>query len=106
MAKLSGMPYYYFAKAIDYDDGEYGVAILSMYPMESMKNTQLPTLAETKGELRTLASVVITLPKGKKMVFACTHLDAQREDTNRLLQINKIIESLDEETSCSYCRRF
>jgi len=92
LAKLSGMPYYYFAKAIDYDGGEYGVAILSKLPMEAMKNTPLPTEAETKGEPRTLATAVIQLPNGKKIIFASTHLDAQRQDTNRYLQINKIVD--------------
>ena len=43
LARLSGMPYYYFAKAIDYDGGEYGLAILSKFPMEEMKSTHLPT---------------------------------------------------------------
>ncbi len=97
LAKLSGMPYYYFAKAIDYDGGEYGVAILSRLPMEAMKNISLPTAAETKGEPRTLATAIIRLPHNKEIVFACTHLDAQNSDTNRLLQINKIVEILQQE---------
>jgi len=33
----------------------------------------------------------------KKIVFACTHLDAQKADTNRLLQIKKIAEILQDE---------
>ena len=97
LAKLSGMPYYYFAKAIDYDGGEYGVAILSRFRMETLKNTPLPTAEGTGGEHRTLATAVISLPKGKKIVFACTHLDAQKSDTNRLLQIDKITEILQQE---------
>jgi endonuclease/exonuclease/phosphatase family metal-dependent hydrolase len=97
IAKLAGMPYYYFAKAIDYQEGEYGVAILSRFPMEYMKNTPLPTEEGTKGERRTLASAVIRLPNGRKIVFASTHLDAQRADTNRYLQINKIVEVLQKE---------
>jgi endonuclease/exonuclease/phosphatase family metal-dependent hydrolase len=97
IARLSGMPYHYFAKAIDHDGGEYGVAILSRYPMENMKNNPLPTVAETKGEPRILATAVIHLPEGKKIVFACTHLDAQKADTNRFLQINKITEILQQE---------
>lgn len=87
----------YFAKAIAYDGGEYGVAILSKLPMEAMKNTSLPTAVGTGGEPRTLATAVITLPRGKKILFASTHLDAQRQDTNRLLQINSITQVLQEE---------
>lgn len=96
IARRTGMKAY-FAKAIDYDGGEYGVAILSKLPMEAMKNTPLPTAVGTGGEPRTLATAVITLPQGKKILFANTHLDAQRQDTNRLLQINSITEVLQEE---------
>jgi endonuclease/exonuclease/phosphatase family metal-dependent hydrolase len=91
IAKLSGMPYYYFAKAIDYDGGDYGVAILSKFPISSTINNPLPTIEETKSEHRIFATALITLPGGKKFIFACTHLDAS-VDTNRFLQIKKIIE--------------
>ncbi|TDH28669.1 endonuclease [Segetibacter sp. 3557_3] len=97
LARLSGMPHYYFAKAINYDGGEYGVAILSRLPLSNMKNTPLPTAAGTNGEPRTLATAEVTLPNRSKFVFACTHLDAQRSDTNRLLQVQKIGEVLKQE---------
>lgn len=93
LAEMTGMRAF-FAKAIDYGGGEYGVAILSKFPMEGMKNIPLPTAAGTNGEPRTLATAIITLPHGKKILFANTHLDAQRQDTNRLKQINKIVEFL------------
>lgn len=96
LARLTGMKAF-FAKAIDYEGGEYGVAILSKLPMEEMKNTPLPTADGTGGEHRTLATAVFTLPQGNKIVFACTHLDLQRQDTNRFLQINKIVEVLQPE---------
>ena len=91
LGRLTGMKAY-FAKAIDYGGGEYGVAILSRFPMEQMTNTPLPTAEGTNGERRTLATAVIHIPGGKKIVFAVTHLDAQRGDTNRVLQITKIVE--------------
>ena len=97
LGRLTNM-YSYFAKAIDFAGGEYGVTILSKFPMSNMKNTPLPTAAGTGGELRTVASTIITLGNGKKLVFASTHLDAQRNDTNRLLQVNKIVEVLTQET--------
>ncbi len=96
IARLTGMQAY-FAKAIDYGGGEYGVAILSKYPMEKMTNNPLPTADGTGGEHRTLATAVINLPGNKKIVFACTHLDAQKNDTNRLLQIQKIADILEGE---------
>lgn len=57
----------------------------------------MPTEEITKGEPRTLGSAIITLPKGNKIIFAFTHLDAQRASTNRLLQIRKISEVLQTE---------
>ena len=96
LARLTGMKAF-FAKAIDYGGGEYGVAILSKLPMENAKNTPLPTAAGTNGERRTLATAEITLPGGKKILFASTHLDAQRADTNRFLQINAIAEIMQNE---------
>jgi endonuclease/exonuclease/phosphatase family metal-dependent hydrolase len=97
LGRITGMNFY-FGKAINYAGGEYGVAILSKFPISGMKNTPLPTLAGTGGEPRTLASAVITLGNGKKVVFASTHLDAQANDTNRILQANKIIDILKLET--------
>lgn len=96
LARLTGLKAF-FAKAINYDGGEYGVAILSRYPLEQTRNVALPTDESTKGEHRTLASATLTLPGGKKIVFACTHLDAQKADVNRQLQIKKIVEVLKEE---------
>ena len=97
LGRLTGMNAY-FGKAIDYAGGEYGVAILSKFPISDMKNQQLPTEPGTGGERRTLASAVITLGNGKKLVFASTHLDAQTSDTNRFLQIKRIKELLQLET--------
>lgn len=97
LARKTGM-LSYFAKAIDYDGGEYGVAILSKFPMESAMKFELPTAPGTNGEPRILATAVITIPGNQKIRFACTHLDAQKNDTNRILQIARINEILKEET--------
>ena len=96
LAAKTGMSSY-FAKGIDYGGGEYGIAILSKYSMTNMKRHPLPTLESTKGEPRVLATAEVSLPGNKKIVFACTHLDAQSKDTNRVLQITRILEILKEE---------
>ena len=93
IAEKTGMNFY-FAKAIDYDDGQYGVAILSRFAIKDPQLYQLPTLSTTKGEPRVLATATIVNAGGKSFKFACTHLDAQRGDTNRIMQINKIVEIL------------
>ena len=81
---------YFFAKAIDYDGGQYGVAILSKFPLTETKIYRLPTKASTNGEPRILATSYITLANGCKIKFGSTHLDAQQDGTNRLLQMDKI----------------
>jgi endonuclease/exonuclease/phosphatase family metal-dependent hydrolase len=89
---------FYFAKAIDYDGGAYGVAILSKYGLQNGNTYKLPTAEGTNGEHRVLATAVIEV-NGKKLTIACTHLDAQRSDTNRLLQIRAIVDILQKETN-------
>lgn len=91
LAERTGMTAY-FGKAIDYMGGGYGVAILSKHPMANMKTHSLPLADGTNGEPRVVATAEITLPGNRKIVFASTHLDAQKSDTNRLLQINKVLE--------------
>lgn len=87
---------FYFAKAIDHDGGDYGVAILSKFPLSGGTTHKLPTLAGTNGEPRVMATANTTV-NGKKITIACTHLDAQRSDTNRVLQINAVMDILRKE---------
>jgi endonuclease/exonuclease/phosphatase family metal-dependent hydrolase len=82
----------FFGKAINFEKGEYGVAILSKFPILDSEIIRLPTVVETNGEPRVLATIDIELPDGGKIRFGSTHLDAQKADTNRLLQIQKIVE--------------
>lgn len=84
--------YAFFGKAIDYENGDYGIAILSKFPIIESKVHHLPSNPETNGEPRVLAMSLIKLADGKLIWFASTHLDSQKENTNRLLQIQKIIE--------------
>jgi len=90
IALKAGYPSFYFAKAIDFDGGQYGVAILSKYPLSSTQTHKLPTDVSTGGEHRVLATATVTLPGNKSLVLACTHLDAQKSDINRDLQIKEI----------------
>ena len=87
----------FFGKAIDYDGGEYGVAVLSKYPISEQRVHSLPSAQETNSEPRVLATVKIALPNGTYLRFGSTHLDAQRGDTNRLLQMEEIINIASEE---------
>ena len=90
IALKAGYQSYYFAKAIYFDGGQYGVAILSKYLLSSTVTRRLPTDETTGGEHRVLATAVVKLPNGKILQFGCTHLDAEKSDVIRLMQINEI----------------
>jgi endonuclease/exonuclease/phosphatase family metal-dependent hydrolase len=82
-----------FGKAMDYQGGEYGVAILSRWPLRRTWNQPLP---QADGyESRTLLSVEVDpFDTGHPIVFSTTHLDQGRESPNRLAQVNAINERL------------
>lgn len=77
-----------FGKAMDYDDGEYGVAILSRNKIISWKNTALPF--NDGNEPRTILHIVTTLATGDTVSFICTHLDYKLKSLERINQANKI----------------
>ena len=89
LARLTGMNYH-FGKAIDHDGGEYGVAILSKYPISDPRVFPLTSLADLKGEPRILLTANIRLASGRVIRFANTHLDAQKNPANRMAQIKDI----------------
>lgn len=80
----------FFGKSIDYEGGDYGVAILSKYPISDEMVHKLPSDSSTGGEKRVLATVKVTLPGDNFIRFGSTHLDSQGEDTNRILQMKEI----------------
>lgn len=90
IAERTGMQHF-FAKGIDLLGGEYGVAILSKYPIVQTKRYALPMIKGTKGEPRALA-VATLLVDGKKVIIANTHLDLTEE--NRLRQAEFIVRKL------------
>jgi len=79
-----------FGKAMDYDGGGYGEAVLSRYSILEIKNNPLPHSA--KDEPRAALEVHIELPGGMKMAFVGTHLDHQRDQSNRMMQAGRIME--------------
>lgn len=80
---------FYFGKAIDYDGGGYGVAILSKYPISDLMTIPLPAVTGFTGEKRVLATVKVTFPNGKVIRFGSTHLDVTSQ-ANRELQVEEI----------------
>ncbi len=87
----------FFGKSINYGGGDYGVAILSKFPISEGTVHRLPTKTGTDGEKRVLATVKVALPDNRYIRFGSTHLDSQKEDTNRILQIKEILQITSEE---------
>ncbi|MBR6793288.1 MAG: PASTA domain-containing protein [Clostridia bacterium] len=86
IAAAAGYPYYYFAKCVDMNDGEYGHGILSKYPIQKSENFMYK--AQT-GEKRSVERHEIYLDltedgveNGKTVVFYNTHLCYCGEDGN------------------------
>lgn len=90
LAVKAGYQSFYFAKAMDYDGGQYGLLILSKYPLSDTKTYVLPkTEVDKSGEPRVLALATVALPGGKTMQFGNTHLEAYNK-ASRLLQVKEI----------------
>jgi endonuclease/exonuclease/phosphatase family metal-dependent hydrolase len=79
-----------FARAMYYDGGEYGEAILSKYSFISTRNVPLPFTRDH--EPRTALEAVIILPSGDTIAFIGTHLDHMKKENDRLAQVKKINE--------------
>ena len=92
LAELTGMHYQFF-KAIDRSNGQYGIAILSKYPIEEFHNVLLPVTPGTGAEVRTVGWVRVKLADGNDFVFASTHLD-HLADANRELQSRELLKAL------------
>lgn len=89
LAEKLGM-HYYFAKAIDHGGGDYGVAVLSKFPVEEQTTLRFSRIEGRKAEDRVLATVAVKLKSGKKIKFASTHLDHTKDEALRLIQISEI----------------
>lgn len=89
LAERTGM-HASFGKALDFDGGGYGIAMLSRKPINTQK-VQLPNPKD--GEPRVLLTTKLSTDTGQKLIFAATHLDHQYEE-NRLRQVDVFNELL------------
>lgn len=79
-----------FARAMYYDDGEYGEAVLSKYTFLQSRNIALPY---TPGnEPRAALEIITVLESGDTISFAGTHLDHLNDGKDRVMQVKKINE--------------
>ncbi len=87
LAKLTGYNYI-FSKAIDYDEGEYGIAVLSKYPIKLIEKQMLPS---GDYEQRIVIYVEAKIPEFEEsLLFVATHLDWHEDPEVRLNQIRAI----------------
>jgi endonuclease/exonuclease/phosphatase family metal-dependent hydrolase len=89
LAKLTRMNYD-FAFNLRYQGGQYGVAILSRFPIRAMEHRLYHNLreAERRGFIRGEVSV-----NGRTINFVTTHLDYQYED-GRLFEAQQLLAAL------------
>lgn len=90
LAKKLNM-FVFFSKAIDFDGGEYGLAILSKFKISNPNYTSLSKAADPNTENRILQWLTINVSKKVSFVFANTHLEVSNTG-NRPLQAKQIIE--------------
>ncbi len=84
-----------FGKAIDYDGGEYGIGVLSRWPIASSRFVLFPveiadSAARARYEARGALVVRVDEPSGSITVVN-THLDASRGDSVRIQQANQLM---------------
>ncbi len=77
-----------FGRAMYYDDGEYGVGILSKYTFIKTQRHLLPY--SENHEPRVALEILLKLPIGDTIRFVGTHLDHTKKQTDRINQIKEI----------------
>ena len=89
IARLAGLQVAY-GKAMEYQGGAYGQALLSRWPLEAVTVHPLPNPA--KVEPRIAVSATVRPPDRAAFRFIGTHLDATRDDSARWQQAERLIE--------------
>jgi endonuclease/exonuclease/phosphatase family metal-dependent hydrolase len=86
LAKLTGLKAV-FSNNYAFDGGEYGNAVLSRYPVTSWTNNHYAKMRA--GEQRGLLQLRLSVA-GRDLWFANTHLDASRDDAERLHSVGQM----------------
>src|SRR3982751_2722348 len=92
LARLTGMQFA-FAHNLDYQGGQYGVAILSRFPI--VKTDHRMYLNTTEAERRGMLRIEVQLG-AHTLSFVTTHLDYQHED-GRVFEATQMLNSLKEQ---------
>jgi endonuclease/exonuclease/phosphatase family metal-dependent hydrolase len=81
-----------FGRAMFYDGGEYGEAVLSRYTFIASRNISLPWTGNN--EPRAALEVTTVLASGDTIIFIGTHFDHTGNESDRVLQAKQINELL------------
>src|SRR4051812_31865294 len=95
LARLTGL-HYVFGSAMDYDGGKYGDAVLSRFPISSSRIVPLPWTPGDQHEPRAALIATCQLPHDRKLRFISTHLDHTHEPSDRFLQAEALVASLED----------
>jgi endonuclease/exonuclease/phosphatase family metal-dependent hydrolase len=79
-----------FGKAMNYDGGAYGEAVLSRFPITASRNIPLPH--SPGNEPRAALEITVELESGDHLSFIGTHLEHQKQSSDRIDQVKKINE--------------
>jgi endonuclease/exonuclease/phosphatase family metal-dependent hydrolase len=88
LASLTGLRHSAFSKFFDYQNGEYGMAIISRYPLTDVNDLRLPDGAEPR------TSLIATVESPRRFRLANVHLYQTEEQ--RLAQSKTLLEFLDD----------
>ena len=94
LAEQLGM-HFVFGKAIPYQGGEYGLAILSRFPILEHQMVLLPPEVQQEQRGVLIAKIGVPDAQGKEIRFASTHLSVVSHE-ERAVQIDKIDTLLSE----------
>lgn len=89
LARMTRMEYA-FAHNLDYQGGQYGVAILSRYPI--LKTDHRMYQNKREAERRGMIRIEVNI-SGRRLSFVTTHLDYQYED-GRVFEAGQLVEFL------------
>lgn len=88
LSRLTGLQHHAFGPFFEFQGGEYGMAILSRFPIRASKNLRLPDGAEP----RTSLVADVELAPGETLTIADVHF--YRSEPERLAQATKLLNHL------------
>lgn len=83
-----------FSRFMPHQGGEYGLAVLSNFPIVEARVHALPDGAEPRVALEVEVDVPLASGKKKRISFVCVHFDWTKPDDFRFAQATRLLEIL------------